>query len=124
LTINLLGELPFQFRNSLFEHVPMDGRCGGGKIAPRPCQCQLNRVTLRRAFALLGRQGATRSAPAIGGFRLLKLDVFTLEASGHCPQISMLSVMPNAAALRNSLRLSRDHLHEFLRGGESISRST
>src|SRR5437660_1433514 len=52
LTINLLGELPFQFGNSLLEHLPMDRRCGGGEVAPGACQCQLNRAPCGRAFAL------------------------------------------------------------------------
>jgi hypothetical protein len=85
LTINLLGELPFQFGNSLFEHVPMDGRCGGGEVAPGLRQRELDRTPLRRAFALGRRQGTPWSAPTFG-FRLLKLDVLAFEAAGHRPQ--------------------------------------
>jgi hypothetical protein len=72
LTINLLGELPFQFRNSLFEHVPMDGRSGGGEIAPRLLSGQLDRTPSRRAFAL-GRQGRPRMRRLGGNSVLLKL---------------------------------------------------
>jgi hypothetical protein len=82
LTINLLGELPFQFGDSLLEHLAMNGGCGGGELAPGARQRQLDRAPLRRAFALRRRQGTSWSALALG-FRLLKLDVFALESSGH-----------------------------------------
>jgi hypothetical protein len=85
LTINLLGELPFQFGNALLEHVPMNGGCSGGQLAPGACQRQLDRVPLSRAFSLGWCQGASWREPTLG-FRLLKLDVLALEAPCHRPQ--------------------------------------
>ncbi len=133
-------QLIFEGANGIGEHLSMCCSASHRQVGPGACQRELDRPPSGVPVAL-GRRQRRAERFRSRGFRLLKLDVFTLEAAGHChppirarlpnsPTHSILLGMHSArdlmtrwpaldvaakrARLQDSLRFAPGPLHDLI----------
>ena len=92
-----MTELGLKLTNRLFEHLSVGFRRRFFKVGSLARERKLDRPPPRRCVAL-GRRQRLAKLRAPFSFRLLKLDVFAREASGHS-RITMLPVTPSHSSL-------------------------